>query len=197
MGQHSANPTVSALAAAKKVFSYLLGTKDYCIRSPLYFIDRDVTSITTSEFNMGNCWRFYCDSDHAGNSEIQNRRRSQNGLLVTYNGAPVMWQSKASSVTFASPRIGEAHADIMSSGSVEVYAAGNATLDIMALSYVVEEMGMDFPYPFVLEMDNDAAKVFAQASAQRTKLKHIDCRQEWVKTLRDRDICTPVHVPTA
>ncbi len=26
------------------------------------------------------------------------------------------------------------------------------------------------------------------------KLKHIDCRQEWVKMLRDRRICIPTHV---
>ena len=84
----------------------------------------------------------------------------------------------------------------MSSGAVEVYAAGNATLDIMSLSYVVEEMGLEFPFPFTLEMDNEAAKVFAQHSAQRSKLKHIDARQEWVKTLRNRDICIPAHIPS-
>ena len=107
-----------------------------------------------------------------------------------------MWQSKASSVAFASPLIGEAHADT-SSGAVEIYAAGNATQDIISLSYVVEEMGLDFPYPFVLELDNMAAKIFADGSAQRSKLKHIDARQEWVRTLRDRRVCTTRHIPTA
>ena len=84
----------------------------------------------------------------------------------------------------------------MSSGAVEIYGAGNATCDIMGLSYVVEEMGIEFPFPFTLEIDNDAAKIFALGTAQRSKLKHIDCRQEWVKTLRDRNICTPVHIPS-
>ena len=103
--------------------------------------------------------------------------------------------SKASSVAFASPRIGEAHAD-MSSAAVEIFAVGNATLDVMGLSYVVEEMGMTFPFPFTLEMDNGAARIFCLlvGSAHKTKLKHIDCRQEWVRKLRDRDIMTPVHV---
>ena len=36
------------------------------------------------------------------------------------------WSSKASSVCFATPLIGEAHADV-SSGAVEIYGAGNAT----------------------------------------------------------------------
>ena len=84
------------------------------------------------------------DSDHVANAEVQNKRRSQNGLIIKVNNAPVMCASKASSVAFATPLIGEAHAD-MSSAAVEIFAVGNATLDIMGLSYVVEEMGMTFP----------------------------------------------------
>ena len=131
------------------------------------------------------------DSDHAGSAEVQNRR-SQNGLIIKLNGAFVMVESKASSVTFASPRIGEAHAVISSTG-VEIYSVGNATMTIMGLSYFVEEMGTIFPFPFVLEMDNDAARIFCLGTAHKTKPKHIDCRQEWVRTLRNRDIMTPVH----
>ena len=101
-----------------------------------------------------------------------------------------MEASKASSVTFATPLIGEAHAD-MSSG-----AAGNATLDILGQSYVIEEMGIPFPYPFTLQMDNSAAKIFCEGTAQKTKLKHIDCRQEWVQTLRDKSIMVPAYVPS-
>ena len=143
-----------------------------------------------------NVWEFYTDSDHAGNAEEQNRRRSQNGMVCMINGAPYKWASKASSVTFATPLIGEAHAD-MSSGAAEVYAAGNATLDILAFSYTAEEQGMDdFPMPFTLQMDNTAAKIFCEGSAQKTKLKHIDCRQEWVQTLRNRSIMIPEYVPT-
>ena len=126
---------------------------------------------------------------------MSNGFSTQNGMMALLNGAPVSWASKATSGTFATDKVGEAHAD-MSSGAAEVYAAGNATLDIMALSYVVEEMGMNFPMPFKLEMDNEAARIFAANSAQRTKLKHIDCRQHWVRMLRDKDICNPVHVDT-
>ena len=34
-------------------------------------------------------------------------------------------------------------------GAVEVYAAGNAVLGLMAFSYIVEEIGMAFPKPFI------------------------------------------------
>ena len=81
----------------------------------------------------------------------------------------------------------------MSSAAVEIFSVENATLDVMGLSYVVEEMGMTFPFPFTLETDNDAARIFCLGSAHKTKPKHIDCRQEWVRMLRDRDIMTPVH----
>ena len=99
-------------------------------------------------------------------------------------------------MTFASPMIGEAHADV-SSAAVEIYAAGNATMDILGFSYVVEEMGIEFEYPIVLQIDNEAARIFADGTAQRSKLKHIDCRQEWVKVLRDTNVVKTVHVDTA
>ena len=33
-------------------------------------------------------WYFMVDSDHAGNAEVQNKRRSQNGLINKLNKAP-------------------------------------------------------------------------------------------------------------
>ena len=139
-------------------------------------------------------WSIMVDADHAGNAEVQNRRRSQNGLIIKLNRAPVMFESKASSIAFAKPLIGEAHADI-SCAAVEIFSVGNATMGIMGLSYVVEEMGITFPIPFTLEIDNDAARICCLGSAHKAKLKHIDCRQEWVRNLRNRAsaIMTPVH----
>ena len=101
-------------------------------------------------------WSFMVDSN-----EVQTQQRSQNSLIIKLDGASVMYQPNASSITFASERIGEAHADI-SSGSVKIYAVcmNNATLDIMGLSYVAEEMGMASTFPFTLEMENDAARIF-------------------------------------
>ena len=103
--------------------------------------------------------------------------------------------SKASSVTFATPLIGEAHADV-SSGGVETYATGNATYEILDISYLAEEAGMKFPFPFLLQMDNTTAEAFCNETVKRSKLKHIDCRQEWVKLIRDKSIMVPIHVDT-
>ena len=81
-----------------------------------------------------------------------------------------------------------------SSGAAEVVGAGNATQDFLHLSYIARDMGIPFPKPFKLQIDNDAARIFAEGSCFRSKMKHIDCAQEWVRVLRDKDICTPVAV---
>ena len=198
-----ASPNESALKTVKRSFAYLKGCADLALSAPLNGTDLDVTNRSIFEHdpvaqgktqaNASAGWEFYVDSDFAGNSEVQNKRRSQNGYIALLNGAPVLWGSKASSVAFAHPQINEAHAD-SSSSAAEIYAAANATYEFLHLSYIAEEIGLDFPLPFALQMDNAAAKIFAEGSAFKTKLKHIDCRQEWVKTLRDRNICVPVHV---
>ena len=126
---------------------------------------------------------------------MQNRRRSQNGVCGLYDTVPFLWYSKASSVAFASERIGEAHADI-SSASVEIYGAGNATMEIMGVSYIAEEAGIEFEFPFILELDNQAAIIFCEGSASKTRLKHIDTRQQWVQMLRDKNLVVMDKVPT-
>ena len=45
-------------------------------------------------------------------------------------------------------------------------------------------------------MDNAAAEVFTNNTANKTRLKHIDCRQEWVKMLRNKSLVKPLHVPS-
>jgi hypothetical protein len=198
IGQHQATPSDAALEALEYVFRYLKGTKHLCIAAPNYSQDRDLTGpvLNTAEVDRGqHGWEFYCDSDYAGNSEPQNKRRSQNGVLAMLNHAPVYWSSKISSVCFATPDIGEAHADT-SSAAAEIFVAGNATKDFLHLSYVAEEANIPFPKPFILQMDNRAAKCFADDSVFKTQLKHIDTRQEWVRMLRDKDICHPVWIST-
>ena len=39
-------------------------------------------------------------------------------------------------------------------------------------------------------------RVFINHTAFKSKLKHIDCRQHWLRVLRDKNILIPVHVDT-
>ena len=55
---------------------------------------------------------------------------------------------------------------------------------------------IDFPKPITLEMDNSTAECFTNNSAFKSRLKHIDTRQHWVKVLRDKNILIPQHIDT-
>ena len=81
-----------------------------------------------------------------------------------------------------------------SSGAAEVSAAGNATFECLHLSYTVDEMGIDFPKPIVMHVDNKLAIAFSDNIAFKTKLQHIDVRQNWVQTLRNKSIVETKHV---
>ena len=190
-GQHTSNPTVSLLDSVTHMVRYLIQHKSLCISQSLYPEDEKIGSVGQVDNQLG--FTFWCDTDHAGNSEVQNKRRSQNALIVCIDGAPFDWVSKASSVCFATPLIGEAHADV-STGAVEIYGVGNATMDILDDAYLIEEMGMEFPYPFELQMDNTTAIAFCEETVRRSKLKHIDCRQEWCRMIRDKGIVVAKHV---
>ena len=80
------------------------------------------------------------------------------------------------------------HADV-SSGAAEVYAASVALCETLHLSYITEEMGLDMQKPLCILVDNAAAIAFSKGQVRRSKLKHIDVRQEWVQAVRDENIC--------
>jgi len=96
----------------------------------------------------------------------------------------------------AHPELGKDGNICTSSTEAEIYGAANATQHIMHVSYVAEELGHMFPFPFVLQMDNAAAEVFCNNTASYSRLKHIDLRQWWVRKLRDSNIMTPRHIDT-
>jgi len=77
-----------------------------------------------------------------------------------------------------------------------VHATANATHDIFDLCHLCQEAGMPFPVPFVLLMHNATAEAFCNRTVQRSKLKYIDCRQEWCLMIRDKNIMVPEHVAT-
>jgi hypothetical protein len=196
ISQHMAKPTESAWEAVQRVYQYLKGAKDYCLSAKLNADEQPISMARDPKSQDPNSrWENYCDSDFAGNAEEQNRRRSQNGWISLSAGAPVDYASKVTSIAFAHPDIGEAHADT-SSGAAEIYCAANATFEMLHLSYIIEEMGMTFQHPIILQMDNTTAEAFINNTAWKSKLKHIDARQNWVRTIRNKGILKPLHVNT-
>ena len=50
----------------------------------------------------------------------------------------------------------------------------------------LESSSQTVPKPFELQIDNDAARIFANGTCCRSRMKHTDCAQEWVRILRDK-----------
>ncbi len=73
-----------SMSTARNSVLYAFSTSEYCIHQR-----RDVLECD---------WRVYSDSDHAGNAEIQNKRKSQCSFIVMNGEAPITWGSKASGV---------------------------------------------------------------------------------------------------
>ena len=185
--QQISAPTEATLNALRRIFQYLKHTSRLCLASELFEPDIDPTDSSSQPDDHGG-WEFYTDSNYVAG-------RSRNGFIATEEGAPVAWYFRLSSVVFAHPDIGEAHSDT-SSGAAEVYAATNATHEVLELSYAAADIGIYFPQHAILQMDNSAAEAFTNNLSFKSKLKHINCRQELVHTLRDKSIAIPEHVPT-
>jgi hypothetical protein len=141
ISQKQARPTAAAWEALKHVFHYLYGARRWCLSCPTHSEDKDLFSMPWLQSqDSESIWEFYVDSDFAGNTDPDVKRKSQIGIIALQNGFPVFWSSKVSSVAFAD-------SDIVSSGAAEVYAAGNCTYDFLHLAHVAEEMNIDFPRP--------------------------------------------------
>ena len=203
VSQYMASPVKGALEAVLGIVKYLASTKTHCLFQPW------LTSSNADSFK----WRCYSDSDQSSNPELINRRRSQLSYIATRGSAPVAFGSKCTSVKLPSdldcfgpsyfgldkpvchPMMTDIAADV-SSAAAEVYAASVATNELLHLSYLCDEMGIDFPRPIPLEVDNQTCIHFSKGTTQRSKMKHIDARQAWVEALRDDNIVKFSWVPT-
>jgi hypothetical protein len=200
ISQYMANPVRGALDAILGVVKYCAAHKDLCLHQPW----------GTDPETFG--WRFASDSDQSSNTELNNKMRSQLSFIATRGHAPVMFGSKSKLMTRPSldsfgksirgldkptchPKMKQLHADV-SSAAAEIFAVSIALNEFLHLAYVTDEMGFFFPRPIELQVDNSTAIHFSKGSTRRSKLRHIDARQEWVCALRDESIVKLVKVDT-
>ena len=199
LAQYTANPCQGSYDALVLVCRYLISTANLCLRQPL---------------RQAAEWRMFCDSDMGSNAEPGNKRRSQLGYIVMWGMVPIVWSSKVTSVGFtldalpagfpstlppvtAHPEFTAEHV-ATSSAEAEIYSLALFTNEILSLSYAVQEAGFTFPRPAVVQVDNQAAIAFSRQAdtGGRSKLRHIDLRQEWVHLLRESGLVTCIHVST-
>jgi len=203
IAQHMASPNVGALKAVNDLLRYHKGHMHSGLASPLFDPNPPVGKAK---------YALYVDADNSSNPEIQNKRKGMYGFVFGYahsdealqlvakagkrctKVSPITANSKSFGIAFATPHIGEHHVGC-GSGENEIYGLANACDEILFFSYMMEEMGQDFPLPADLLCDAKTAEVFAMGSANRSRVKNIDQRQEWVQVCRDSRILTVDHVP--
>jgi hypothetical protein len=181
LSQYMVEPTLGCLAGIEHVMQYLHNTKSLCLVIPWDGVDGE--------------WRFYADSDHAGNKELVNRLRAQCCSMALHRNCLVHWHAGISKTAMACKEIGTAHSD-KSSGASETYGAGEACMKLLPLKHLCQEMGIPFPIPIPLQLDATTAQAFMKGTCRRSKMMHIDQAQEWVITMRDAKLFTAVDCDT-
>ena len=91
ISQHMAK-LMGVLQALHHCLWYCWFTKSLCLHQPR------ASGIRPED------WEFWCDSDQSGNTEENNNRRSQMGLLVQLGFTPIAWGSKTSAAQFDEPQ---------------------------------------------------------------------------------------------
>ena len=107
------------------------------------------------------------------------------------------WQTEMllSGVPVCHLLVKDLYVDVLSVAS-EIYAVSVALSEFLHLSYVSDEMGWSIDLPLEIRVDNAAAIAFSGGNTRRSKLRHIDVRQQWVTQLRNAEVCKLVKVDT-
>lgn len=165
--QFGENPTKSALDAAIRVAAYLSSTADFRIGGKVCYGETVVS--------------YYTDSDHAGDRGFCTM--SHTGIMLVMNGIPIHWRSKKQPKTVISP----AHA--------EIYACSEGVKEARWVQWVASDLGLALQFPLVLQVDNKQVISFKYGTCAHSRMRGmIDCRENWVKELRDDNLVELVKV---
>ena len=159
LSQFSNRPTVGSMNALHRVLAYMKCTASF--------------SISAKYGGAGNSVECFSDSDHAGDRSVDTR--SQTGIMILLNGAPVYWRSVKQVST------------AISSACAEIYALSDAAKHARLYRWRGEELGVVCHGPVVVQVDNLQAKSFAAGTCVASKLRGtFDIRADWVKELRNK-----------
>ena len=187
LSQMLSAPTAGTLRGIKEVMKYLRQSGRLALAAPLHGDDD---------------WNFWVDAGQAGNPLVDEKLRPHLGVITRNHSAPIDWKSTLDSTSFANPAL-ERHATTQgghvsrSSGEAGPYALSTSLDLVLHRSYVVEEAGMQtVPTPFAIQCDATTAIAFSAGTTGRSRMKHIDQRQTWVRQLRDAALTKAVKVGT-
>ena len=101
----------------------------------------------------------YCDADWG----TSNNRRSINGNIFLYNGAPIAWKSKLQTSV------------ALSTAEAEYYSASPGAVEVIYLSQLLRNMGFGPTSPMPVYEDNTACIEWTNnVIGGRERAKHID-----------------------
>ena len=168
LAQHMQAPTQGDMKQLKHTLAWLLHNAHRKISAPV---------LKTTELKV------FSDSDHAGDK--QSGTRSQTGVIILCNGAPIQWRSKKQPIT------------AISSACAEIYALAEAARDARLTLWKAQELGYEVGPPIKILVDNAAGISFQQKMNPDSKLKGmIDLRWNWVMELQDKKQIQAVKVDT-
>ena len=157
LSQFSAHPTKGASRALSRVLSYLRCNTDFGITGRMHNGVDDI--------------QCFSDSDLAG--DLRFDTRSQTGIMIMLNDAPVYWRS------VKQPRT------TISVACAEIYALSDCVKHARLLRWRAQELGVALPLPLAVQVDNSQAKSFAEGTCVHSKLRGtFDVRAGWVEELR-------------
>jgi hypothetical protein len=134
------------------------------------------------------------DADWAGMHSVNGEIRSRTGMVIMYNGTPVLWytglQKTTSSQWVDGTEPTSEPAIARSSGNAELIAASDTLTRALHFTFVSEELNIAVPRPIVVDLDASAALGFLHNTGGGGKMKHIDIREGWVQQIRDKGTVT-------
>ena len=84
----------------------------------------------------------------------------------------------------------------MSSAALKINTGSVVLSQGMWLSYVSDELRISFPTPVSIGVDNTTAVAYANGTVKRSKIRHIDAQQDWVRAMHNDRICKLWKVDT-
>ena len=97
------------------------------------------------------------DADWAGLYAITGEVRSRTGIVITYNGMPILWYSGLQKTTSSQWQDGaDAPAIATSTANAETYAASDTLTRALHISYILEEMYLPHVKPIQIDIDASA-----------------------------------------
>ena len=139
------------------------------------------TSYLGIQFSRESGLKFYCDSNWGGPTE---RRLSRTGYAAVLNNGAIIFRSLMQK------------SQALSSAEAEYIALCAATQDAVYLTQMLQEHGMDLREPVLMLEDNQACIQLADKNMASPRLKHVDIRYHYVRTMVQEKKIEIIYCPT-